>query len=95
MMEHTEHPKASIMLVEDDLSAAQLLTDVLEASGYRVTHVENGAEAKAELELHHPDLIILDLMLPDEDGLLLCSKLKDIANVPVIICSDMTAHDSS
>lgn len=75
------------MLVEDDPAVAQTLTDVLEASGYRVWHAENGADAKAMLEQAHPDLIILDLMLPDVDGLVLCSMLKSIADVPIVICS--------
>ena len=84
-------PKASgtttIMLVEDDGGVAQTLTDALESSGYRVWHAENGADGRALLEQSRPDLIILDLMLPDVDGLVLCSGLKSIADVPIIICS--------
>jgi two-component system response regulator MtrA len=75
------------MLVEDDPAIAQTLTDALESSGYRVWHVENGADAKALLEQRRPELIILDLMLPDVDGLVLCSGLKGIADVPIVICS--------
>jgi two-component system response regulator MtrA len=75
------------MLVEDDPAVAQTLTDALESSGYRVWHAENGADARTLLEQAHPDLIILDLMLPDVDGLVLCSGLKAIADVPIIICS--------
>ena len=75
------------MLVEDDAPIAQTLTDALESTGYRVWHVENGADAKALLEQRRPDLIILDLMLPDIDGLVLCSGLKSIADVPIVICS--------
>ena len=77
----------TIMLVEDDAAIAQTLTDALEASSYRVWHAENGADARALLEQRRPDLIILDLMLPDVDGLVLCSGLKTIADVPIIICS--------
>ena len=86
-------PKPSgttVMLVEDDPAVAQTLTDVLESSGYRVWHVESGADAKAMLEQARPDLIVLDLMLPDVDGLVLCSTLKAIADVPIIICSATT-----
>ena len=75
------------MLVEDDPAIAQTLADALESSSYRVWHAENGADAKTLLEQTRPDLIILDLMLPDVDGLVLCSGLKSIADVPIIICS--------
>jgi len=75
------------MLVEDDTAVAQTLTDALETSGYRVWVAETGAGAKTLLEQTRPDLVILDLMLPDVDGLVLCSGLKSIADVPIIICS--------
>src|SRR5256885_12279017 len=77
----------TIMLVEDDTAVAQTLTDALESSGYRVWLAETGADAKTLLEQTRPDLVILDLMLPDVDGLVLCSGLKGIADVPIIICS--------
>jgi two-component system, OmpR family, response regulator MtrA len=77
----------TIMLVEDDHAVAQTLTDALESSAYRVWLAETGADAKTLLEQTRPDLIILDLMLPDVDGLVLCSGLKAIADVPIIICS--------
>jgi two-component system response regulator MtrA len=75
------------MLVEDDHAVAQTLTDALESSGYRIWLAETGADAKTLLEQTRPDLIILDLMLPDMDGLVLCSGLKAIADVPIVICS--------
>ena len=73
--------------VEDDRPVAQTLIDALESSGYRVWLAETGADAKTLLEQTRPDLIILDLMLPDVDGLVLCSGLKAIADVPIVICS--------
>src|SRR3977135_4578116 len=75
------------MLVEDDHAVAQTLTDALESSGYRVWLAETGTDAKTLLEQTRPDLVILDLMLPDVDGLVLCSGLKAIADVPIVICS--------
>src|SRR5437870_1666417 len=75
------------MLVEDDHAVAQTLIDALESSSYRVWLAETGADARTLLEQTRPDLIILDLMLPDVDGLVLCSGLKAIADVPIVICS--------
>ncbi len=76
-----------ILLVEDDPAIAFMMADVLEAIGYRVREAATGAAARAQVEQDKPDLIILDLVLPDEDGLVLCSVLKSMAGVPVLICS--------
>jgi two-component system alkaline phosphatase synthesis response regulator PhoP len=64
-----------------------MLTDVLESTGYQVRQASTGAAARSQVEQHKPDLIILDLVLPDEDGLVLCSVLKSTTGVPILICS--------
>ena len=79
--------RGQILLVEDDAATAFMLTDVLESIGYEVRTAGTGAAARAQVEAHKPDLIILDLVLPDEDGLVLCSVLKNMAGMPIIICS--------
>jgi DNA-binding response OmpR family regulator len=75
------------LLVEDDAATAFLMTDLLEVEGYQVLTAGTGAAARSEVEQHKLDLIILDLVLPDEDGLVLCSVLKNMAAVPILICS--------
>jgi DNA-binding response OmpR family regulator len=77
----------TILLVEDDPDTARSLSKALESSGYRVTAVDTGAEARSIIEHVHPDLILLDLMLPDTDGLVLTTALKILTNAPIIICS--------
>jgi DNA-binding response OmpR family regulator len=82
------HPsRASILVVEDDPSVARALVDALEMTDYRVWHAVDGHDAQGQLERAQPDLVLLDLMLPDIDGLVLCSRLKSVAEVPIIICS--------
>jgi DNA-binding response OmpR family regulator len=78
---------ARILLVEDDAATVFMLTDLLESAGYEVAVAGTGAAARAHLDQHRPDLIILDLVLPDEDGLVLCSVLKNMAGAPILICS--------
>jgi DNA-binding response OmpR family regulator len=78
---------ATILLVEDDAETARSLCRALESSGYRVTIAETGSEARSLLEHVGPDLIMLDLMLPDTDGLVLTTTLKALTNAPIIICS--------
>ena len=79
--------RATILVVEDDPPIARTLVDALESADYRVWHAADGHEARKFLERARPDLITLDLVLPDVDGLVLCSTLKGMANVPIIICS--------
>src|SRR5205823_14388669 len=77
----------TILLVEDDPDTARSLTRALESSGYRVTAVDTGNEARSIIEHVRPDLILLDLMLPDTDGLVLTTALKTLTRAPIIICS--------
>lgn len=77
----------AVLLIEDDPAVAETLVAVLEANDFHVRHANSGAEAKAMLEESAPDLVILDLMLPDADGLVLCADLKARAELPIIICS--------
>lgn len=79
----------SILVVEDDPIVADSLSDVLGSSGYNVFQADSGSEARAALDRESPDLVVLDLMLPDVDGLVLCSSIKSSSDVPVIICSAM------
>ncbi len=80
----------TILLVEDDATVASAVTEVLELNGYTVWRAEDGNQAKMLLEEKRPDLVVLDLILPDVDGLVLCSDLKALADVPVVICSATT-----
>ncbi|MGI9145221.1 MAG: response regulator transcription factor [Chloroflexota bacterium] len=76
-----------ILLVEDDPATARSLSKALESSGYRVTTVETGSDALSSIPLLQPQLILLDLMLPDTDGLVLTNAFKLLTNAPIIICS--------
>ncbi|GAC1320699.1 MAG: MtrAB system response regulator MtrA [Chloroflexota bacterium] len=80
-------PRGTILLVEDDTAVSFLMTDILESSGYDVRQAATGAAARDMVEAVRPDLIILDLILPDEDGLVLCNVLKSLAGVPILVCS--------
>jgi DNA-binding response OmpR family regulator len=84
------HAQAHVLLVEDDPAVAMTIKDLFESEGYNVRHADTGARARAavaDTSEPPPDLIILDLMLPDTDGLVLCADLKARVSAPVIICS--------
>ena len=82
----SKNTRARILIVEDDPVMAGSLVELFTMDGYQAAVAKNGSTAKAKLQELHPDLVILDLMLPDIDGLVLCSELSRAA-VPFIVCS--------
>ncbi|RLA42335.1 MAG: two-component system response regulator OmpR [Gammaproteobacteria bacterium] len=76
-----------ILIVDDDRQLQQLLTRYLTEQGYVASAVGDGDAMDHWLELHQPDLIILDLMLPGEDGLSLARRIRHRAATPIIILS--------
>ena len=74
-----------ILIVDDDAETRSLLLAYLQKQGYRVTTAADGRGLRKALETARPDLIVLDLMLPGEDGLVLCRDLRTRSNLPVIM----------
>lgn len=74
-----------ILIVDDDAEIRRLLAEYLEQHGYRVSTAADGRAMWAALERGHYDLLILDLMLPGEDGLSLCRRLRADSDLPVIM----------
>lgn len=80
-MQRTEH----ILIVDDDVEIRTLLRDYLERNGLRATAVPDGRGMRAALDKGKFDLVILDLMLPGEDGLVLCRELRAHSSLPVVM----------
>jgi two-component system phosphate regulon response regulator OmpR len=76
-----------VLVVDDDASLRELLTDYLRQEGFEVSGVEDGTAMFAWLEQQSADLLILDLMLPGEDGLTLARRLRTKNNMPIIMLS--------
>lgn len=74
-----------LLVVDDDPEIRQLLTRYLQESGYRVTAVADGRGMRAALAAGDPDLIVLDVMLPGEDGISLCRSVRARSQVPIIM----------
>ncbi len=84
--------ETKILIVDDDRDILKVISANLKLEGYNVITAENGLEAYNLIKKEMPDLIILDLNLPDIDGVQLCTKLrKEEVNVPLIM---LTARDS-
>ena len=74
-----------ILIVDDDRDIRTLLGDYLQKNGYRATAVADGKAMRRALEQSHFDLIVLDLMLPGEDGLKLTRELRAHSQIPIIM----------
>jgi two-component system OmpR family response regulator len=81
MSSHPEH----LLVVDDDREIRRLVEQYLGQAGYRVTAVGDGKAMWRALDAHRVDLVVLDLMLPGDDGLTLCRDLRTRSNLPVLM----------
>ena len=79
--------KFQILVVEDDAPVRNLITTTLRANNYRFITAGNGESAVAETASHNPDIILLDLGLPDIDGVEVIRRIRSWSNVPIIVIS--------
>ncbi len=79
----TDH--ANLLIVDDDREIRSLLSQYLERQGFRVTTVPDAEQMRRVMRHSHFDLMVLDLMLPGEDGLSICRELRTHSQLPVIM----------
>lgn len=79
-----------LLLVDDDARLVELLEDRLRRDGYSVSVATRGSQAVAALDRHWPDLVVLDLMLPDMRGEQVAAQIKRRADLPIIVLSAVT-----
>lgn len=78
---------ATALVIDDEVQIRRLLRVALEAAGYRVHEAEAGQSGLAEVAMRRPDVVLLDLGLPDMDGLEVLRRLREWSEVPVLILS--------
>lgn len=74
-----------VLLIEDDIRLAGMLTEYLGKAGFYVVHAEDGARGLALHDREAVDVVILDLMLPDSDGLEICRQMRARSNTPILM----------
>ena len=84
-------PPEHILVVDDDREIRRLIEEYLTQAGYRVSTAADGKAMRRLMEQHRFDLVVLDLMLPGEDGLSLCRDLRSRSNLPILM---LTARGS-
>lgn len=86
--------KANIIIIEDEKNICSFIEHILEPQGYRVITANTGREGLQYITSEHPDVILLDLGLPDMDGLKLIEQVRSWSITPIIVISARTLEKS-
>jgi two-component system, OmpR family, response regulator len=78
---------ANILVVDDDGHIRQVVRYALERAGHEVREAKDGAQALAEVERQPPELIVLDIVMPEDDGLEVCKRVRRTSRLPIIFLS--------
>jgi two-component system KDP operon response regulator KdpE len=81
---------ATILVIDDDKLTSRMISDQLSETGYTVQVAHDGKEGLRQMYAHRPDLIILDVMMPEMDGWTTCRRVREVSNVPIIM---LTSRD--
>ena len=86
--------EARLLLVDDDPAHLDALADRLAGDGFEVARAGSGSEALERLDQAWPDLVILDLMMPEMDGQALAGRIKSRADIPILVLSAVATADN-
>ena len=93
----TEERRPTVLIVDDDTVARLLAREALEQSGWRVEEADNGRLGVEAFVHHLPDLVLLDIMMPEMDGFAVCTELRRIpegAHTPILIMTGLEDYQS-
>ncbi len=76
---------AKLLIVDDDATLVKFLSEFLSTEGFVVVTAPNGSEALRQAYREHPDLVILDVMMPGMDGWEVCARLREMSELPIIL----------
>lgn len=83
---------AKILIVDDEPLYLRLLEESLKLEKYAVLKAENGQEAIEVVSTENPDLVVMDVMMPDMDGFTACKSIREFSNVPIIMLTSKAAE---
>ncbi len=85
--------KAAVLLIEDEPQMRRFLKITLQGHGYRLVEAQSGQEGLTEAAARNPDIVLLDLGLPDIDGLEVTKQIREWSRVPIIVLSARDQED--
>jgi two-component system KDP operon response regulator KdpE len=90
-----ERPVQKVLLIDDDDTSLRLVKLILGHAGYEVYTARGGPEGLGQFQAHQPDLVILDLLMPEVHGWQICQQLRQYSNVPILILTAMSGADNT
>ena len=81
--------KKTVLIVEDEKKLANILIEYLQKDGFQTKHIAIGSEVIPWVKGHNPDLILLDLMLPEMNGKQICQEIRTFSSIPIIMVTAM------
>ncbi len=85
--------KPKVLIVDDDPTLLRFLQDFLSSESFEVLAASNGNEALRIAYQEHPDIVVLDVMMPGMDGWEVCSRLHDLSDIPIILLTAKSAEE--
>ena len=83
--------KASVLVVDDDIRILRMVKRILELEGYQLLVASSGEAALRTFDKETPDIVLLDIMMPDIDGYTVCQRIREFSQIPIIM---VTAKDN-
>ena len=84
----------TILIIEDEQAIQNIIKAFLEDAGYKIILAEDGMDGIEKFQTYHPDLVLLDLMLPKMDGFAVCEQIRKESDTPIIMLTALDDEDS-
>ncbi len=85
--------QATILVIDDDPTTVDLVSEMLSVNNFKVMTAYDGQEGLRQLYEHQPDLIVLDINMPMMDGWVVCQRVREVSNVPIIMLTAQSAPE--
>ncbi len=91
----TQSTAKRVLIVDDEVEICSILKEFFESEGYVAAIANNGLEGLEQATVFQPDIIVMDVRMPEQDGITTLKELKNISLAPVIICSGLANRETA
>lgn len=91
-MEHLEERNVTVLVIDDDVRLQTGIRDFLEPYSYKVVSLYSGKDAQKELDALDPDIVLLDIKLPGDDGFIILQQLRRVSRIPIIMLTALAGE---